>query len=108
MQEWDKYRETKIDRGDLIARIKSYKTKDWMKALNKLGVFVSTEYGRGHHAVAYKDNCPPTDRSCAIATLGDLHQEIQRDIFKKVLTYGLESGKYDEDDIWEALGVKIK
>jgi len=108
MQEWDKYRETKIVRGDLIDRIKNYKQKDWIKALKKLGVIVSTKYGKGHHAVAYKDGCPPDDKRCVIATLADLHSEIQRDIFKKVLTYGLENGRYNESDVWKALGIKVK
>ncbi|MEK7587055.1 MAG: hypothetical protein AAB453_04265 [Patescibacteria group bacterium] len=38
----------------------------------------------------------------------DLHSEIQRDLFKKILAYGLETGRYDENDIWKALGIKIK
>ena len=108
MQEWDKYRLVKITRGDLIDQIKNCSEKDWIKALNRLDVIVSTEYGRGHHAVAFKDNCPPTDNRCVIATLVNIQPNIQRDIFKKVLTYGLESKKYNEDDIWNALGVKIK
>lgn len=109
MQEWDKYKQVKINRGDLIDCIKGYKQKDWIRALNQLGVIVRTDYGRGSHAVAYKDNCPPEDQRCVIATLvKDMYEEIQRPTFKKVLAYGLESGKYSEDDIWRALGIKIK
>lgn len=109
MQESDKYRETKIARGALIDRIKNCGQKDWMKALDKLGVIVSVKYGRGSHVVAYKHDCPPEDKRCVITVLHThLHSDIQRDIFKKVLTYGLESGLYGEDDIWKALGVKVK
>src|ERR1035437_10742370 len=104
MQEWDKYKSTKIKRGELVSRIKNKNQSDWIKACEKLNIIISTEYGKGSHAVAYKDNCPREDRRCCIATIPrDLHSEIQRDIFKKILTYGEESGKHNEDDIWVAL-----
>lgn len=109
MQGWDRYRQVKIDRGNLIDCIKNYTQQDWIKTLNKLGVIVRTDYGRGSHAVAYKDNCPPGDIRCVVTTLvKHMHEEIQRPTFKKVLAYGLESGKYNEDDIWRALGIKIR
>ena len=108
MQEWDKYRLVKITRGELVDQIKNKNQSDWIKACTRLGIIISTEYGSGSHAVAYKDNCPPEDRSCCIVTLQtNLHANIQRDIFKKILAYGLESKKYTEDDIWVALGVKF-
>jgi len=109
MQEWDKYRETKIERGGLVDRIKNTNQKKWIEVCKKLGLVVSTEYGRGSHAAVYKQNCPPEEKRCCVVTLAkDLHQEIQRDIFKKVLTYGLESNLYSEDDIWKQLGIKVK
>ena len=109
MQESDKYRQTKITRGDLISRIKNYKQGDWIKALNRLDVVVRTDYDRGSHAVVYKHGCSPDDSRCLITTIKkDLHSEIQRDLFKKILAYGLETGRYDENDIWKALGIKIK
>ena len=108
MQEWDKYRQVKIRRGDLVSRIKNKKQADWIKVCDRLGIIVSTEYGNGSHAVAYKDNCPPEDRKCCISTLTyHMYAEMQSSIFKKFLAYGLESGKYNEDDIWRALGVKF-
>ncbi|MDO8728817.1 MAG: hypothetical protein Q7K26_02875 [bacterium] len=109
MQEWDKYRETKIQRGELVDRIKNNNQKKWIEVCEKLGLVVSTEYGRGSHAVVYKQNCPPEEKRCCIVTLvKDMRQEIQRDIFKKILTYGLESNLYSEDDIWRELGIKVK
>lgn len=106
MHDRDKYKQVKIERGELIVRIKNTSQSDWIKVCDKLDIIVSTEYGRGSHAVAYKDNCPPERSECCIATIHtNLHPEIQRDMFKKFLSYGLESGKYTEDDIWKALKV---
>lgn len=106
MQEWDKYREVKIKRGDLIDRLKGHSQSDWVKAIEKLGVEVC--FAGGSHMAAYKENCPKEDKRCCIVTIHDhLHPQIQRDIFKKVLSYGLESGKYGEDAIWKALKIKI-
>lgn len=108
MQEWEKYRLVKIGRGHLVDRIKNKNQSDWIKVCERLDIIVSTEYGSGSHAVAYKDNCPPEDRTCCIVTLPThMHADIQRDIFKKILAYGLESKKYSEDDIWDALGIKV-
>lgn len=106
MQEWDKYRQTKINRGELVDRIKNKTQKDWVKVCEKLNVIVRNDFGKGSHVAAFKNDCPFEDRKCCIVTIQkDLHSEIQRDIFKKILTYGLESGLYTEDDIWKALGV---
>jgi hypothetical protein len=106
MQEWDKYKLIKIDRGELVNMIKNKSQKDWMKVCEKLGILVRVDYGKGSHIAVYKDNCPPEDRKCCIVTIQkNLHSEIQRDIFKKILTYGIDTKKYTEDDIWKALGV---
>ena len=106
MQEWDKYRETKIERGDLIDQIKNKTQKDWIKVCEKLKIKVSTNFGRGSHAAAYKDDCPPEDRKCCIVTLPkNMHSNIQRDTFKKILTHGKNTNLYNEDDIWKALEI---
>jgi plasmid rolling circle replication initiator protein Rep len=108
MQPWDEYRRVKIERGELVDQIKNKKQQDWIKVCKKLGIIVRVDYGRGDHAVVNKDNCPPEDRRCCITTLTrNMHSGIQRDIFKKILAHGLETGKFKEDDIWEALGVKL-
>lgn len=109
MQERDEYRSTKITRGHLVDRIKNSTQEDWVKVLTKLGVTVSKEYGKGSHVIGLKDNCPPEDSTCTIVTLAkNQHSEIQRDLFKKVLTHGLKTGLYKEDDIWKAFGIKVR
>lgn len=106
MHDRDRYRSTKLLRGELVDQIKNKSQKDWIKVCNKLGVTVSTEYGSGSHAAAYKDNCSPSRQECCIVTfINGTNQNIQRDLFKKLLTYGLSTGKYTEDDMWRALGV---
>ena len=106
MQPWDEYKLTKIERGELVDRIKNKNQKDWIKVCEKLGIIVRLDYGRGDHAVAYKNDCPPEDRKCVIATLTrNMHAGIQRDTFKKILNHGQKTGLFGEDDIWKALGV---
>jgi len=109
MQPWDEYKLVRIERGELGDQIKNKTQEDWIKVCEKLNIKVSREYGRGDHAVAYKDDCPPEDRKCVIATLTrNTLSCVQRDIFRKILSHGLKTGKFKEDDIWNALGVKIK
>ena len=109
MQEWDEYRQTKIEKGELIDRIKNKTQKDWIKVCETLGIKVRTDLGKGSHAVAYKNDCPFEDRRCCIVTLQkDLHSEIQRDIFKKILTHGQKTGLYKEDDMWKALEIDVE
>lgn len=108
MQPWDEYKLVKIKRGELVDQIKNKKQTDWIKVCEKLGIIVRIDYGRGDHAVAYKDDCPPEKRECCIVTLTrNMHSGIQRDIFRKILNYGLKTSKFTEDDIWEALEVKF-
>ncbi len=104
MQQWDRYREVQLQRGKLVAQIAGYQQSDWVAACRRLGLPVSTSHGNGSHAVVFKHDCSPEDRACCITTLTThMHKNIQRDIFKKVLSYGNESGLYGEDDVWEAL-----
>ena len=82
--------------------------KDWEKACEKLGLYVVPSFGKGSHCAVYKDSvCPPEDNSsCCVVTIPrNIYPEFQRDLVKKVLFYGLVSGKYVEKDVWEALEV---
>lgn len=36
-----------------------------------------------------------------------MYPQIQRDYVKKLVTWGCESGRYTEDDVWRALGLKV-
>jgi len=102
------YQEVKIKNGQLIDNIKNHKQSDWKMACEKLGLNVRHDYGAGSHCAVYKPgDCPPEKRDCCILTIpSNVYRQIQRNFFKKVLLYGLQSGDYTEDDIWEALGVK--
>lgn len=101
------YREVRLERGQLVNQIKGHGQRDWMKACEKLGLCVVPASGRGSHCAVYKNNvCPPEDSSCCVVTIPtNLYPNFQRDLVKKVLLYGLQSGRYDEDDLWRALGV---
>jgi len=106
MQPWDSYKTVTLARGELVERIHNYNQKDWIKACKKLGLPVSIRNGRGSHATVYKHDCPPGRKECCVVTLvKGMHQNIQRDFVKKVVCYGLQSGRYTEDDVWRALGV---
>lgn len=99
----------KIENGKLIDQIKNKKQKDWMKVCKKLGLVVETKYGKGSHVGVYRPECPIENKQCCVVPLPqEIYPNIQRDIFKKVLYYGIDSGKYTEKDIWKALGVKVK
>ncbi|HEV3244930.1 MAG TPA: hypothetical protein VG102_01065, partial [Candidatus Paceibacterota bacterium] len=97
----------KLQRGDLIKQIKNAKAKDWAKVCTLLGLCVREDYGRGSHTAVYRDDgCLPEDRTCLVLTIvQEPYAQIQRDFFKKVLNYGLGSGKFTEDDMWRAFGV---
>ena len=100
------YQTVKIAKGHLIDRIKGSTQQDWITVCQRLNVVVSTAYGNGSHAAAYKDNCDPSDKSCCILTITkNQFPQIQRAQFKKLLAYGLNSGKFTEEDIWKAFGV---
>ena len=106
MQEWEKYKEVEIQQGQLVDRIKNKSQDDWLKVCKKLGLNINLSFGDGSHVAVYKDNCPPEKRECCVATFPKkIYRQIQRDLFKKVLKYGLESGKYTEQDIWNAFKI---
>jgi hypothetical protein len=100
--------EVRIQRGKLVDALKNYTQSDWVKACERLGLFVPPEGGKGSHRSAYKSSdCPMADSTCLVSTfVQKMYPEIQRDVFKNVLFYGQASGKYDEDDVWRALKVK--
>ncbi|MBM3261227.1 hypothetical protein FJY93_02305 [Candidatus Kaiserbacteria bacterium] len=104
----DGWRGVKLEHGHLIDQIKNATAKDWENVCITLGLHVRTDYGRGSHAVAYKDTvCAPADRSCLVLTIPkNLFAQIQRDMFKKVLYFGIESGRYNEDNMWKAFNIK--
>lgn len=100
--------EIKLEEGELVNRIKGFDQKDWIKACARLGLCVLPAFGRGSHCAVYKDNvCPPEDSSCCVVTLpSNIYPNFQRDLVKKIVLYGIQSGKYTEKDVWKALGVK--
>jgi hypothetical protein len=104
----DSYSSIKLSDGELVNRIKGCNQSDWMKACERLGLYVLPGAGKGSHCAVYKDNvCPPEDSSCCVVTIPrNTYPNFQRDLVKKVVFYGQRSGKYTEEDVWKALGVK--
>lgn len=104
------YREVRLANGELVDRIKNLTQKEWMRVCEKLGLYVRPTFGKGSHCVVYKDNvCPPEDSSCCVVTLPyNIYPNFQRDLVKKVLFYGQQSGKYTEADVWAALGITVR
>jgi len=108
MSSLNSYREVKLKRGYLVDQVKNFSQQDWIKVCTKLGLCVPDGSGKGSHVAVYKDNvCPPEDSSCCVVTLPrNIYANFQRDLIKKILLHGINSGKYTEDDLWKALGVK--
>lgn len=102
------YREVKLKDGHLVDQVKNLSQGDWIKVCVKLGLYVPDGYGKGSHCAVYKDSvCPPEDSSCCVVTLPrNIYANFQRDLIKKILLYGIQSGKYSEDDLWKALRIK--
>lgn len=102
------YAAVKLTDGHLVEQIKNTNQKDWVKVCQKLGLFVPEDGGHGSHRAVYKSNtCPPEDSSCCVIVLPcKIYPNFQRDLVKKLVYHGKISGKYTEDDLWEALGVK--
>lgn len=100
--------EIKLEHGDLVNQIKGFNQSDWKKACERLGLYVLPSAGKGSHCAVYKNSvCPPEDSSCCVVTIPmNIYPNFQRDLVKKVVLYGMQSGKYTEDDVWRALGVK--
>jgi hypothetical protein len=103
------FSEVRLERGDLVDRIKNYTQRDWVAACKRLGLYVRTDAGKGAHCAVYKDDIwPPINSSSCILTLPPtMYPNIQRNQLKKIVGYGLESNKYEEKDVWKALKVKF-
>ncbi len=103
------YKEIKLENGEWINRIKGLNQSDWVKACEKIGLYIPDGYGKGSHVAVYKDNkCMPQDVSCCVVTIPrNIYPNFQRDLFKKVLFYGIVNNKFSEKELWEALGLKI-
>ena len=104
------YREVRLAHGKLVDRIKNLTQRDWVRVCEKLGLYVPVGAGKGSHCAVYKDSsCPPEDSSCLVVTIPHtLYPNIQRDMVKKIVSYGLQGDKYTEEEVWTALGVKVK
>jgi hypothetical protein len=104
----DPYRQVKLKKGHLVNQVKNLSQSDWVMACRKLGLYVPEGYGKGSHCAVYKnESCPPEDSSCCIVTLPrKIYPNFQRDLIKKIVYYGIQSGAYTEDKFWEVLGVQ--
>jgi hypothetical protein len=102
----DGWRSVRLQRGELIDRIKNATSDDWARVCRRIGLYVREDFGRGSHAVVYlNDTCLPSERECLVLTIPTrLYPEIQRDNFKKVLYRGVLSGTFSEDDMWRQFG----
>lgn len=95
--------------GEYADRIKGLGQKDWIAACVRLGLCVRKEAGRGAHAVAYtSEEWPPSADMVVVTMATKFYPQIQRATLKKVVGYGVRSGRYTELDVWRALGIKIK
>lgn len=101
--------EVKLKYGSLGVKIKNLTQKDWVKVSKKLGLFVPDGGGNGSHVAVYKSKeCPVYDSECLVVTIAKkLFPEIQRDMVKKLVLEGIQSGNYTEEDVWGALGIKV-
>lgn len=89
-------------------RIKNLSQKDWIKVSKKLGLFVPDTGATSHVAVYKSEKCPASDSKCLVLTIAkNLYPEIQRDMIKKLVLEGIQSGNYSEEDVWVALGIKV-
>jgi hypothetical protein len=101
------YQEIKLIYGEKVNQVKNLDQEDWIKICNKLGLYVSVSNGKGSHCAVYKSNvCPVSDSSCLILTIPrNIYPNFQRDLIKKIVFYGLQSGLYTEDDFWKVLKI---
>ncbi len=97
----------KLEHGELTQRIKGLKQKDWVKACERLGLWVAEGGGRGSHVAIYnEENCDRSNRDNLVLTVQKhLTPNIQTDKLKQLVAYGLESKKYTEIDVWKALKI---
>lgn len=100
--------EDKVEYPEFFLQIKSLKQKDWIKACEKLDIWIAQGGGKGSHICGYNAvNCDRTNSTNLVITIqkNNLNPIIQIKLFKKLLTYGKQSGKYAEIDIWKALKI---
>ena len=92
--------EERITRKDLWQSMGNITPADWCNAGRRLGLSVSTSYGKGSHAVIRNPQYPdPSDMRGHITTVQHgLHKDMSHKIFKQLLNFGIA-----EDDIWKAL-----
>jgi hypothetical protein len=97
----------KLERSHLTAQIKNLKQNDWVKVCKKLNIWIAEGGGKGSHVCGYKEeNCDRADSTFLVITIQKhLTPNIQTDKLKQLIAYGIESGKYTEDDVWRALGL---
>lgn len=97
----------KIERPDLLPRVKNFKQSDWIKACKKLGIWIAPGGGKGSHVCGYRIENGERTISNLVITLqqNNLHPHIQYDYVKKLITYGRESGAYTENDVWRVLKI---
>lgn len=96
----------RLEHGHLTATIKNLTQSDWVKACERLGLWVPDGAGKGSHRCAYKEeNCDRTDSRMLVATIQKhMTPNIQTDKLKQIVAYGLQSKKYSEKEVWKALG----
>lgn len=101
--------EIKLEYGSLGVRIKNLTQKDWVKACKKLELVVPDGAGAGSHAAVYKIKAtsPYKSEDLVLTIVKKPYAQIQVNMFKKLVLNGIQSGKYKEKDVWEALGVKV-
>lgn len=96
-----------IKRKELTQQIKNLNQSDWVKACERLGLWIPRGGGRGSHVAVYgTENCDRGDRRNLVATIQKhLTPNIQTSKLKDLVLYGQLSGKYTEDDVWRALKI---
>lgn len=97
-----------IQRKDLYKRLDNIKKqKVWEKAGIRLGLEIG-ERKPGTHYISLRDpkNKNYSDPRSLVSTVQkNLYKQANQSIFKEVLNFGLKTGQYSEDDVWEALGM---
>lgn len=108
MPSLEDYRAVKLESGELVNQIKNFTQDEWVFACRRLGLSVRTDRGKDSHIAVYRsDDCLSENSECLVVTLqGNMYPNLQRGIVKRIVFYGIQSGKYTEDAVWEALKVK--
>ena len=90
-----------LERGHLTAQLKNLKQKDWIKACEKLGLWVPRDSGRGSHCCAYvAEHCDRSNNANLVITIQKkLIPNVQPGNFKSLVAYGTYSQRYTEDEV---------